>query len=210
MNCRKAERLLALAGSGDLTEKQAQRTAMHLKVCENCRAVERDLAQSRRWLELGAAPPFGETEYAALRRAVWREIESRGTASQRGFPGRGRVAFVGAGLFAVAVAAIFVSQRGAREPGSPSPPMPALASRVAPAPLEASGQDEGTPRSSPVTIVATRRPLQHPASRTARAREGVAQIEFRTKNPNVRIIWLVKKGEETSSAPATSRNEEVS
>jgi hypothetical protein len=212
MNCRKAERFLALSGGGDLTERQAQATALHLNVCERCRALERELAESRRWLERGEAPPFGQAENAALRRSVWREIEARGAASRRSFPGRGRIAFVGAGLLAAAVAVLLVSQREAREPGPPLlPPKPVLASRMSPAPVESSRQDEGSPRSSPVAAVASLRPPRHPANRTARAGDGgVARIEFRTANPNVRIIWLVKKGEETSSALTTGRIQEVS
>jgi hypothetical protein len=38
----------------------------------------------------------------------------------------------------------------------------------------------------------------------------VERIEFRTGNPNVRIIWLVKKGEEKSSSFGAGRIEEVS
>jgi hypothetical protein len=38
----------------------------------------------------------------------------------------------------------------------------------------------------------------------------VDRIEFRTANPNVRIIWLVRKGEDKSSSLKAGRIEEVS
>ena len=41
------------------------------------------------------------------------------------------------------------------------------------------------------------------------ARRSVVKIEFQTANPDVRIIWLVKKGEGIPSA-AAGRNQEVS
>jgi len=212
MNCRKAERFLPLLASGDLPDRQARRTALHLEVCKRCRAMERGLAQSRLWLERDAAPPLGQAEYAALRRAVWREIEARGTASTKAFPNPGRLAFAGAGLFAAAVAVFLASRRGPGEAGPHSPaPAHALVSPASPAPREPRREEIESLVPSPLAVVASRRPPRLPRSRTAHAGEsGVDRIEFRTANPNVRIIWLVKKGEETSSALTTGRVQEVS
>jgi hypothetical protein len=62
---------------------------------------------------------------------------------------------------------------------------------------------------SPEPVPAKARPLRARAGRhTGAVPSEVVKIEFQTANPDVRIIWLVKKGAETPSA--AGRNQEVS
>ena len=209
MKCERARRWLPLVAGDDLPEERARTVAAHLEECERCRALEQDLARSRRWLESMPAPPFTESDYAGLRRRVFREIEARGLTAGGASPRTGRLAFAGAGLLAAALAALLLARRApeklrvpAASPAAPSAvsaaaeTLPPAAEPLAPAPSAAS---------------ASIRPARGQRRAGAPGREqGVARIEFSTADPNVRIIWLVKKGDETSSALTAGRNREVS
>lgn len=164
------------------------------------RDPEDDFAPISEWLR-SERPPFAEEDFAAMRRGVWREIEARRKSEGAFRPGR--LAFAGGALLAAALVAVLwlrprnesvVASVRAPVPASP----PAAASTAAPQRLV---EDLPAPP-------ATRRrlPARHP-----RGAEAVpVKIEFQTANPDVRIIWLVKKDEAPPRQIPAGRTEEVS
>jgi anti-sigma factor RsiW len=209
MNCERAERLLALAAGGDLGDRESSGLQEHLAECDHCRALEGHFSRSRAWLESAPQPPDSEADYADLRRGVWREIERRGVAPAKAFPAGGRAILAGGGLLAAVLAALLFGRRAA-EPESAAPVRIAEPSAAAASPGSASPvRDAVAPAVSPGLSAESHRPVVRRRGTAPEPGEETVRIEFRTANPNVRIIWLVKKGEEKSSALA-SRNEEVS
>jgi hypothetical protein len=160
-----------------------------------------DLEPVSEWLR-SEQPPFSEEDRAAMRRGVWREIEAR-TAAEGAFrPAR----LVPAG--AAVLAAVLVAVLWLRPPAS-APEAPALAAvtknpaTVAEAaqrpPVEDSFRQPAAGHAPPYTRPRRREP------------EGVpVRIEFQTANPEVRIIWLVKKGEAAPRSFSSGRHQEVS
>src|SRR5215470_11826727 len=201
MNCERAERLLALAAGADLGGREARDLETHLAGCDRCRALEGDFVRSRAWLESAPQPTCSEADYADLRRGVWREIERRGAAPARVTPAGARTILAGAGLFAAALAALLllplpIVVRRAPGPESAGPVRIAEPSAAAAEP----GSVRPTPASvapvvSPV-LSGRNRPVARRRSAAPEPAEETVRIEFRTANPNVRMIWFVKKGEE--------------
>lgn len=219
MNCDRVRKLLPLQAGGDLPEDQSRIVAGHVESCADCRSLSGELSGSLAWLHSTGAPPVSESDYAELRRAVWRRIESGGPVSASAPGDRNRLALAGAGLLAAVLAAILLVARAPREtpvaalrvvasPVFSESVTPAAASRSVPA-------ETGPPRTPPESASAAAavaglppKPRRHrpPAPVTS----DVDRIEFRTANPNVRIIWLVRKAEEKSSSLPAGRNQEVS
>lgn len=162
------------------------------------------LEEIAEWLR-SERPPFSDGDLAAMRRAVWREIEER-----RQPEGAFRPALlVPAG--AAVLAAVLVAVLWLR-PGAPAatPAAPAYASVAAtPAPVSATAAEHllveetfGPPATGHI----------RPSIRPRRTEpDGVpVRIEFQTANPEVRIIWLVKKGEAAPRPFSAGRHQEVS
>src|SRR5262249_51206315 len=167
-----------------------------------------------------------EVEYAELRRGVWHRVGERGPASAPTFLRRRAAAFAVVFAF-VAVVAAFLYVR--RAPPETSVVVEASVESRVPTSVAVSpgGRGAAAPplpygteaRESSAPSVQTPPSERVAANLTARVRRqrpvrgepsGVDRIEFRTANPNVRIIWLVRKaGEKSSSLPA-GRNQEVS
>ena len=206
MNCKRAEKLLPLLDEG-LGPDAARRVTAHLERCPRCRAVERDLTEARRWLQSAPRPPLGQDEYAAMRREVWRQIEARQLSQDRVSPRFGRLVLVGGGILAAVLAALLIARRSAEPPRSNA--VNTVPSRIA-EPLPEPGRPATESLAPPTAASPVRIARGNSQPGAPRADSGVVRIEFRTANPNVRIIWLVKKGEATSSALTTGRNEEVS
>jgi len=207
MTCRKMDKVLPLFVGRDLDPARMNEVAEHLAACERCRGLHAELAAGRAFLETSPAAPLSEVDYADLRLAVRRRIE---TDARRPARSRvGRLVLASAGLVTVALAAILVLHarpevpRAPRGTGVASREEPALAALPA-APLE-----EPTAPPAPATSLAD---TPRKAVRTARRgpESRVVRIEFQTANPDVRIIWLVKKGETAPAAAPAGRNQEVS
>ena len=214
MTCERSEKLLALPDEGAVSPRHARRLAAHLQGCGRCRSLQRELARSRQWIESAPSPPLADEDFAAVRRGVWREIETRGLDSRGGASTSRSLGLAAAGLAAMALGTIWLARR-APEPASPSPVAPAVAPLVAAVPEPPSAGASERPAapavaSSAVSPAPVERVARAARRRAAPAREpGFSRIEFRTANPNVRVIWLVEKGRGVSSAPPAGRNQEV-
>ncbi len=212
MTCESSGRLLALLEDGGLSRREVRRVAAHLKSCGRCRALQRELARSRRWIESAPAPPLAEEDLAAMRRGVWRQIEELSLDSRRGASTARSLAFAALGLAAAAFGVMWLA-RGAQEPAPRrvAPPTAAALAAVFPEPASTSGAPAAPAAASSAISPA-------PAGRVARTgrrraspavEPGFSRIEFQTANPSVRIIWLVGKGRDASAPPA-GRSQEVS
>jgi hypothetical protein len=212
MKCKEAGTLLALRAGGDLPERDLERLGAHLESCAGCRPLGEELAASFAWTKAFGAPPVSEADYAAMRREVWRRIEAGGAKPAAPFAGR-RLVLTAAGLFAAALAAVLLVRRAPRESTTVAAVLPPAAVAAAPSPAR-----EEAPVSAPAPLLtaparvaaSNSRPRVRPRPPAVSGESAVERIEFRTANPNVRIIWLVKKGEEKSSSIEAGRIEEVS
>jgi hypothetical protein len=208
MTCKKMEKVLPLFEGRDLDPARMSEVAAHLASCERCRGVHAELAAGRAFLEASPPAPLSEADYAGLRRAVWSRIETDAVRPARGRVGR--VILASAGLTAAALAAILVLHA--------RPELPRAAGRTgavvareepAVAALPEAPREEPPPPPTPATPVGyTPRKAVRTAARGSESR--VVRIEFQTANPDVRIIWLVKKGETAPAAAPAGRNQEVS
>jgi hypothetical protein len=215
MRCESSGKLLALREDGALSPREARRMAEHLEGCGRCRALQRELAQGRRWIESTPPPPLAQEDLAAVRRGVWRVIEARGLDSSRSAFVARALGFAAAGLAAVALGVIWLARR------APEPALERLALPTA-APLTTAlpgPSSAGKSARSAVPAAASSSVSPARAARVVRAAHrravpagepGFSRIEFRTANPNVRVIWLVEKGRGDSAAPPAGRNQEVS
>ena len=208
MKCSGVERILTRFVGEELEGRRKREIEDHLVGCERCRLLQEDLQGSRAWIGSIRAPSLGEAESVELRRGVWREIESRGLRAGGAFPRYRRLAVSSAaGLLLTVLMGLAVLSKGrpgrvASPPsaGLPAAPREAVAAAAPPEPFEKSA-----PAPDSVTARFPRaRGGRHPAA----VPSDVVKIEFQTANPDVRIIWLVKKGAETPSA--AGRNQEVS
>jgi anti-sigma factor RsiW len=207
VNCELARKLLPLHAGGDLPEKDSLVVAEHAAQCPDCRALSEDLSRSLAWLRSTGAPSVSESDYTEVRRSVWRRIEEGKPELPGFFPDRSRLLVAGAALFAAVLAGLLLVRRPpdktitARREPSPAPSTP----------LSVSAPDAPLAKPSPVQVAAASPPSRVRHHRSVRGEpSGVDRIEFRTANPNVRIIWLVRKGGEKSSSLPAGRNQEVS
>jgi len=207
MTCRKMDKALPLFVGRDLDPARMKEVAEHLAACDRCRGLHAELAAGRAFLEASPAAPLSEADDAALRRAVWSRIE---TGAGRPAPGAaGRLILASAGLLAAALAAILVVHarpESTRAPGrSGGAPREEPAVAALPAPVR---EEPSAPLAAATSVGDMPRKAIRPAGRGPESR--VDRIEFQTANPDVRIIWLVKKGEAAPAAAPAGRNQEVS
>jgi hypothetical protein len=209
MNCRAVELLLPFFVGGDVDATPARHVREHLMNCEHCRTLERGLGADRAWLASEQAP-FGEKDFAAVRRGVWREIEA--SAASEGAFRSGRLALAGAAALAAALIALLWLRPLTNGPAPAAPitsaaPSPVSVAVATPQPPVEEPPAPAAPR--PVGGAPSR--AEDPVGPRPAAAEGVpVKIEFQTANPNVRIIWLVKKGEAAPGPLLAGRNLEVS
>jgi hypothetical protein len=145
-----------------------------------------------------------------MRRAVWREIEGRRQPEGAFRPG-GLVFAGGAVLAAALVLGVALWLRPVAQPSSlvttPVAEGPSADPTVAPSMASLPGGE--LPRvPTGLARVAPLRP--HGPAPAAPAEPDPVKIEFQTANPNVRIIWLVKKGEAAPHPNSSGRKEEIS
>jgi Putative zinc-finger len=205
MKCAKVRKVLPLYVGHDLDAGGTRNIAAHLTECENCRSIETDLRESRAWLE-SAPPPIGESDFVSVRRGVWLRIEAGGRVAGKD-PRRADRLVLAGGLIAAALLAVFLFLPPLPDAFQPLPAEIA-ASPPAALPVEPSRIVESSPSPAP------RHPphsVPHEPVRPGKTavRRSVVKIEFQTANPDVRVIWLVRKGDEIPSA-AAGRNQEVS
>jgi hypothetical protein len=211
MKCAKVSKDLPLLAGGDLGERKKLLVRAHLEACGECRALHEELLRSRAWRAATLAPRFEEAEAAELRQAVWREIRASGHGA--GAPaGRGagaafwRAAGVAAALLIGFAAAIQIRPgRGASRVSPPDsiPPRATAVALATPPRLERPVAREPASETPPLSRA-------RGGGRSARAvTPDLVRIEFQTANPDVRIIWLVKKDAESPSA-TPGRHQEVS
>jgi hypothetical protein len=207
MTCRKVEKALPLFVGRDLDPARMSEIAEHLAACERCRGLQTELEAGRAFLEASPAPPLSEADYDTLRRGVWRRIE---TGAGRPEGGRaGRLVLASAGILAVAFSAILVLRARLELPRASGRTAAAPRAEAAAAALPAAPREE--PASPPVPAAFGPESVRKAARPAGRGPESsVVRIEFQTANPDVRIIWLVKKGETAPTAAPAGRNQEVS
>ena len=153
-----------------------------------------------RWLR-SERPPFDESDLAAIRRGVWRDIEAR--RARR--PSWVRLCLAGGAAAAVAFLIAVVLAPWTSRPGEAGRPVPS------PAPEEVASIAT-RPAEAPLATLPPARPRPSAARPRPPARPEPAPvtIEFQTVNPNVRIIWLVRRGEAPPRPLLPSSIEEVS
>jgi hypothetical protein len=153
------------------------------------------------WLR-SEQPPFSEEDRAAMRQGVWREIGAR--AGLEGTSRPGRLVFAGAAVLAAVLVAVLWVRPVATAPvvatdATATKNSASVTESAQPPPVE-----EYPPLPAPGHV----RPRVHP--RRAEPEGVPVRIEFQTANPEVRIIWLVKKGEAMPRPGFTGRKEETS
>jgi hypothetical protein len=209
VKCSRVEKILPLSVGDELEGRRKREIEEHLAGCVGCRLLQRDLLRGRASLASIPVPSFGEVESGELRRGVWREIESRGLRAGGAAPRYRRFAVASAGGVLVAVlVGLAVLSRGRPGPAA-SPPAAALPAAPEETVVAVAPARKVEESAAPEPLAAKARPLHTRAGRyTGAVPSEVVKIEFQTANPDVRIIWLVKKGAETPSA--AGRNQEVS
>lgn len=168
---------------------------------------ENDFEKIAEWLR-SEGPPFSEEDRAAMRRSVWREIEEH--RQPEGVFRPGRLAFAGGAVLAAALMAV-LWLRPAAQPSVLVPTPVAEGPSAGPPVTASTGSLPAGELPSVPTRLARVAPHRSPAPAVAAPAEGVpVKIEFQTANPNVRIIWLVKKGEAVPHPDPSGRKEEIS
>jgi len=207
MTCNRVEKVLPLFVGRDLDPSRMASVAAHLAECERCRSLRVELASSRAWLEASPAPPIAQADYATMRRAVWRRIETGAGKTASGHAGR--LVLASAGILAVGFAAILLlrARPEISRAASGTGPVPRAETTAVAAPPAKPLQEPSLPP-APINVARHRRVPVRPARPGVES--SVVRIEFQTANLEVRIIWLVKKGETAPAAAPAGRNQEVS
>lgn len=162
MNCQDAKALLG--ESLDATATAALRD--HLEACPACAAEAEALRDLRAWLRADA-PPFGEEDRRALRRAVMAQVRVEAPRRRRAY------------LLALPLAAALLLALSLRRspPAPTAPAVPRVAQALPPVPAQAA---------RPVPVPRPRRRPPAPEAPT------VASMELHTADPTIRIIWLAQ------------------
>jgi hypothetical protein len=206
MNGRRAARLLCFDVGGDLGPRRRSAVAQHVAICPVCRGFRDELSatlETARSLDVPTLERGGEE----LRRRVWREIQrDRDWANTRNTE-RFRLIIATAGCSsALLLLLFFLVRRPAAEPGRL--PLHALSPTITSAPVHTAPARESSPTrpTGPLKAVLASRP---PAD--ASESGGFTRIEFRTPDPQIRIIWLVgQQAPEPSPALSPGPKQEVS
>jgi len=206
MNCHRAARLLCFDIGEDLPARLQSAVANHLAICPACRGFRDDLSaalETARSLEVPALEHGGEE----LRRRVWREVQrDRDRANTRNAE-RFRLVIAAAGCSAALFLSLsFLLRRPAAEPGRLA--AHAFPAEITSAPVRTAPAGESSPTrpTGPLTAVLASRPPTD-----AEESGGITRIEFRTPDPQIRIIWLVgQQAPESSPALSPGPKQEVS
>lgn len=181
---------LPLWVEGDLSEGEASAVQAHLAQCPACRAAAEALRESQAWLKAASGSPFTFEERRQLRQDVMARIQAVPPRKLRGAPPFLKVRPI---LLAVAALGLFLilavkglpwghADRQNRVAVQAPPPRPEPDPGLAPAPAV----PDPRPR-----FVGLRSPAQT-IKASAPSEAGLSRIEFKTRNPNIRIIWLAR------------------
>ncbi|HEX9460920.1 MAG TPA: hypothetical protein VGA84_17345 [Thermoanaerobaculia bacterium] len=129
--------------------------------------------------------PLNDDDFAAIRRNVMTAIAARN--ERRLFPIVMRFAIAAAVIVAISIALV---PRRAATPAAAAPAKRTVVIASAPAPAPAPIVAPVTTQ-PPITRVA-HRPRQHRAPHIELARQNI-RVEFRTSDPDVRIIWIASQ-----------------
>ncbi len=205
MNCRRAARLVCFEVGEDLPPRRRSAVADHLAICPACRSFRDELSailETARSLEV----PASERGREELRRRVWTEIRmARHRAETR--TAEVRLLIAAAGCSAALLLSLYLlARRPWAESGQIHPH--ALPPAISSAPVPPDTVWGSAPASPAAPLPRTARA---PRPRGDARESGITRIEFRTLNPQVRIIWLVgQEAPETSPALSPSPKQEVS
>ena len=130
--------------------------------------------------------PLNDDDFAAIRRNVMTAIAARN--ERRLFPIVMRFAIAAAVIVAIGIA--LVPRRAATPAAATTTKHPAVIASAAPAPPPAPIVAPVTTQ-PPITRVA-HRPRQHRSPHIELARQNI-RVEFRTSDPDVRIIWIASQ-----------------
>ncbi len=221
MTCARAKTLLALHVEGDLGIDESRAVEAHLAACAACASEIAAYERSQGFLREAGPAPFGERDYAEIRRAVRERLDDRAARStlvrriliflegKRG----AAVLVAAAGLLLVAGITMLPFRKHApdtprtaaahaqAEPLFPSKKDPAAVPAPASVALSGGAQTPFPSKQKGLGALAPTLPVQ-----TAVA-SAVSRIELQTSNPNVRIIWLV--GPQPARPPETDSEDGI-
>ena len=176
----------------DLGASEQAAVEGHLADCPACRVAAEELKTSQAWLREALASPFNASDQDRLRRRVLDQIRAEAPAK----PVRRYVLRPGLLLTACTASlliATLVWRQGGRHEDRP------LAMGPPPAPPVA--EHPSIPEPPPLVVHRLTKPSTRLQARAAPNQEsappptgGPSRIEFQTKDPTIRIIWLAQSG----------------
>jgi len=144
--------------------------------------------------EFRSQQPLGEDDFAAIRRNVMRTIAAR----ERFLPLAMRFAI--AAIVVIAIGAALIARFALRD-GTPASPPAGLAASAPPLSQYLERRDGAQPAGEtpalPVERVVVHRP--HHRKPQIRIAQPNIRVEFRTSDPDVRIIWIASQTPSTTS-----------
>jgi anti-sigma factor RsiW len=180
---------LPLWVEGDLSRKAMAAVEGHLAECSACRSTAEQLKTSQSWLREAMASPFDASDQGRLHLRVMDQIRAETAAKpSRRFTVRPALLAACAASLLLATL-IWRQERGSliQPPSLVAPPLPKVAEFVAQPSLQSSSADhQATPSPRPHGRPAAKQESESPPQSEP------ARIEFRTSNPNIRIIWLAQ------------------
>jgi len=216
MSCSRWHRLIALEVGGDLDPRRSRSLENHLEGCTVCRDLSEELRSQREQLLRLDREAVGGVMLGSVRRAVLADLADRRRPFLPFLPGGQRLAFAGAAMVILVVAAVVLRQ-------GRIPPQPRVAERSIPtsvpapttAPAPSPSNDEIAEPSLEVLPPAPLETVDRPPLQLARgdlparghemppslsAPTEPMTIKILTDDPEVVIYWIVDpKGEKENA-----------
>ncbi len=171
---------LPLWVEGDLPEGEASAIQAHLDVCPACLEAAEALRESQAWLKCASGSPFTFEERRQLRQDVMARIQAEASRER---PRAAPFLRIRPVLLAVAVLGLFLILAVKGLPRSHAVVHARLAQVPPPRP-EPPAEVAPDPHPRPARLRASAPQIEVPAS--------LSRIEFQTRNPTIRIIWLAR------------------